>query len=794
MASKAIGFLTFKFGANLGGFEKALKKSQRSLKKFGKSMKKVGRNMTTNLTMPIVGIGAVAIKTFAGFEQAMLKVKAISGATGEQFKMLEADAKRLGSSTMFTASQVAELQLNLSKLGLTPEEINKSTESILALAQATDSDLAQSATVAAATMKGFGLQASDMNMITDVMADSFSSTALDMEKFQVSMASVAPVANQAGATLQETTAVLGTLMNRGVEASTAGTALRNIFLDLADKGLTWEEAMRKVTSSANPLATSMELFGKRGATVATIIANNRQEITGLTKDFIDSEGEASSMAKIMDSGIGGALRKMQSQLEGVAITLGEILIPVFQKVLNFVDKMLKGWQNLDSGTKQTIVTIGLLVAGIGPMITLIGSLSVAFAALSSPVGIAVAAIVGLVVAFAYVSENWEALKERLGDWNWWRNSLIQALQWFIDFNPMALILEGFNHILDFFGQNKIPDPFNAMIDGLENLKVETKEYENEFGSFADAMINSSKKVAKAFGLMGNPLGLGGGTAEPKKKDEKKDGGLIKLNVDTRGPIEAIDSVSDEILNSTEETTKSMAETWTHFWQDWGYAIQDGVNKAKTVMASLGELAGSIAKKETIAFENEKSKQNDILDADYERQLARIENSLMDEEAKNAAIEELDAAFATKKEALDEKMAKKEKEIKIKQAKREKAMGIVNATISGVEAVMAAVAASPLTGGLPWSAIVAGLAAANVATIASTPIPAFADGGIVSGPTVGLMGEYPGANTNPEVIAPLDKLKNMIDGGKQSVEVTGRISGNDILLISQKAQFDRNRFV
>ena len=81
------------------------------------------------------------------------------------------------------------------------------------------------------------------------------------------------------------------------------------------------------------------------------------------------------------------------------------------------------------------------------------------------------------------------------------------------------------------------------------------------------------------------------------------------------------------------------------------------------------------------------------------------------------------------------------------------------------------------------------------TIASTPIPAFAEGGIVSGPTVGLMGEYPGAGAgNPEVIAPLKKLQGMMGSASQQVEVTGKISGNDILLISQKAQFNRNRFV
>ena len=118
---KSIGSLVFNFGANLSGFDRAMNKAQKSIKKFGKSMQRTGRNLSRNLTMPIVALGAVSLKTFADFEQSMLKVKAISGATGDEFKDLTDSAKLLGSTTMFTASQVAELQLNLSKLGLAPK-------------------------------------------------------------------------------------------------------------------------------------------------------------------------------------------------------------------------------------------------------------------------------------------------------------------------------------------------------------------------------------------------------------------------------------------------------------------------------------------------------------------------------------------------------------------------------------------------------------------------------------------------------------------------------------------------
>jgi len=93
--------------------------------------------------------------------------------------------------------------------------------------------------------------------------------------------------------------------------------------------------------------------------------------------------------------------------------------------------------------------------------------------------------------------------------------------------------------------------------------------------------------------------------------------------------------------------------------------------------------------------------------------------------------------------------------------------------------------------LPLAIATGALGAAQIATIASTPLPAFADGGIVSGPTVGLMGEYAGANTNPEVIAPLNKLKDMIGG--QTVQVQGMISGEDIYLSNDRYSRRKNSF-
>ena len=180
-----ISELLVKVGVDPRGLDKGLGRSMRKFRQFGANTKKLGRSLTRNLTLPLVAIGGASFKVAMDFETSMLKVKAVSGATAEEFKSLEANALALGSSTRFTASEVSGLQLEFSKLGFTASEITQVTEATLALAQASGSDLAQSAEVAGSTLRAFGLNASDTERVTDVMASSFSSSALDLDKFKI---------------------------------------------------------------------------------------------------------------------------------------------------------------------------------------------------------------------------------------------------------------------------------------------------------------------------------------------------------------------------------------------------------------------------------------------------------------------------------------------------------------------------------------------------------------------------------------------------------------------------------
>ena len=206
-----LGDLVVNIGANTKDLNKKLGQVRRSMRQMSSNFTAVGQSMTRSLTLPLALVGGAAAKLAIDFESAMASVKAVSGATADQFKKLEDSAKDLGASTVFTAREVAGLQLEYSRLGFSAEEIVKVQEATLNLAQATGSDLAQAADVAGSTLRAFGLDASETTRITDVMAASFNATPLQIDNFADSMKYVAPIAKAAGISLEETTAMLGVL-------------------------------------------------------------------------------------------------------------------------------------------------------------------------------------------------------------------------------------------------------------------------------------------------------------------------------------------------------------------------------------------------------------------------------------------------------------------------------------------------------------------------------------------------------------------------------------------------------
>lgn len=310
--------------AQTAEFNRKLSQSENNFRRFGGNVNKIatGFGVAFGAYEVLQGVQR-AIGVMSDFEKTMSEVKAITGTTGDEFKSLERDALRLGASTAYTSTQVGQLQIAYGRLGFTTKEILDATEATLDLAAATGEDLAKSADVAGSTVRGFQLNAKETQRVVDVMAASFNKTALGLENFTESMKYVAPVANAAGATVEETTALLGVLADAGIRGSMAGTSLRKIFTDMTKDGRPLQERLAELAAKGITLQDSFDEVGRTAQTSLLILANNTEKTRDLTAAFQDVSGEASKMARIMRDNLSGDTEKLSSAWEGLILRLGE---------------------------------------------------------------------------------------------------------------------------------------------------------------------------------------------------------------------------------------------------------------------------------------------------------------------------------------------------------------------------------------------------------------------------------------------------------------------------------------
>ena len=386
----------------------------------------------------------------------------------------------------------------------------------LNLAAAGNLELATAADIASNVMSGFGAEAKDLGQFIDVLAAGFTNSNTDLNQLGEAMANAAPVASGFGVSIEETTAAIGLLSNAGIQGGQAGTSLKNILVQLDEQseslGLSIFDAAGNMIPLSDQLAqleskglsTSdiMGKFGKiAGPGLLALMKEGSSGLSDLTGTLENSGGTAKKVADQQMKGLAGTMTRLKSATEGLAISFGELILPVIEKLANFVIGLVTAWTNLDGGIKIAIITLATLAATLAPLIAIFG-------AIASPIGLAVIAIATLAAAFVFVIDNWEALKERFTSVAWWKNMLIDMQ---IKFNEFAgFLFDGYNKVLDFLGMETVANPFETAIIGLKDLKDETVQFKNEFGTFGDAVSNAADKAKSALGGIGAVIGFGGG--------------------------------------------------------------------------------------------------------------------------------------------------------------------------------------------------------------------------------------------------------------------------------------------
>lgn len=566
----AVGYLDLDITGFLSGLQQAQSQAQKSTEsisqKAGKTLTSMGSALTKAVTVPIAGMATAAVKTAADFESAMSKVKAISGATGDDMVKLTDKAREMGAKTKFSASESAEAFQYMAMAGWKTADMLDGIEGIMNLAAASGEELALTSDIVTDALTAFGMTASDSSHFADVLAAASSNANTNVAMLGESFKYCAPVAGAMGYSAEDVAIALGLMANSGIKASSAGTTLRTLLTNMAkptddmaaamadlgvslddgegnmlslkqvmddlrlgfgnlmipqeefqegmlsiqtafDEGRMSEKNYIKATDEliekaygaegAMKAKTASMLAGKTGmAGLLAIVNASEEDYQKLTDSIYGCDGAAQSMAETMQDNLQGQVTILKSALEGLAISIGNILLPYIKKFVEHIQGLVDKLNNLSEEQKRQLVVIAGIAAAIGPVLLTIGKLLLNFdklktamdgvksvgtllkAALTSislPMIAITAVITTLVAAFKHLWDTNEEFRNNIvGIWNKIKESFVKFAQGIVDrLNALGFDFESFTEVI------------SALWDGFCNLLAPV--FEAAFTLIADVL-------------------------------------------------------------------------------------------------------------------------------------------------------------------------------------------------------------------------------------------------------------------------------------------------------------------
>nr|WP_305141866.1 phage tail tape measure protein [uncultured Acetatifactor sp.] len=490
------------------------------LKTLGNNISNVGTRLLP-VTGAVVGLGTAAVKVAADFDSAMSQVAAVSGATGAELDALRDKAREMGAKTKFSASEAAEAMNYMAMAGWKTEDMLSGIEGVMNLAAASGEDLATTSDIVTDALTAFGLTAADSGHFADILAAASSNANTNVAMMGETFKYCAPIAGALGFSAEDTAEAIGLMANAGIKGSQAGTALRTIMnnltgdiqlsgqalgdvtiqtinadgsmRDLSDILADCRGAFSQLTESEQAQAAEA-LVGKNAMSGFLALMNaGEADINKLSSAIANCDGTAEGMAATMQDNLAGQLQILKSQLEELAISFGELLMPAIRTIVGWIQKFVDWLNSMDEGTRKVIVTIALVAAAVGPILIIVGKVISAigtimtivpklagvinaakgvFAAFNAvcaanPYVIIIAAIIALVAAFIYLWNNceefrqfwidlWESIKEiAITVWNAIKDFFVKAWE-FIKNTAITV-------------WNSIKDFFTGLWDGIKNV-------------------------------------------------------------------------------------------------------------------------------------------------------------------------------------------------------------------------------------------------------------------------------------------------------------------------------------
>jgi len=731
----------------------ALQSSTSKLQQFAVRAKSIGSSLSRSLTLPLALVGGASIKMALDFDKSMTKIKTLVGVASDEVDAMGGAVKRLAVDTGVNANDAADALFFITSAGLRGADAMKVLE---AATKASAIGLGEVKTVADAVtsaVNAYGQENLSAESATDILTAAVREGKLEADSLAQSMGKVLPVSSQLGVGFEEVGAALAAMSRTGTDAAMATTSLRGILSALLNPSSQANEELENFGLSAqglreqlkeqgllSVLKTLTDRFGDNQEAAGKVFGNVRA-LTGVLDLMGNNVGTTEQIFASMTNTTGTLNTafteledelsfKFKKSLEAIRTSFTELGKTLAVAILPFIQKLTGFLTTLINKFNNLDTATQNIVLTLAGITALLGPALIIFGTLATAISALMNPITLTIAGIAGIGFAIDNLIMPLDAF------LLKAKAIFDTINEYArqtgrLIL---NALSFGFGE------------GIDAILTETKlaimdinsRLENDLAQLdgtsiterIQLMFNELKDKFKQIGV-----GIGGAISDGIEEGITKERGIDTSMFGDDGKITSDTSGLDELLvqgtKRTREELNKLAEATT----------QAGSVATSALQAMFNTLSGQLAKVfagGTTSFEQ------------FSQQVFSIIGDLLIQLGMMAiASAEIFAAFGN--------------------------------PFTSVAAGIAAIALGAAIKGM-------------VNKVRGGKVMEFANGGIISGPTLGLMGEYAGARHNPEVVAPLDKLKSMI-GSNSSQNLSGEfvVRGQDLVVALQRAERNRNRF-
>lgn len=762
-----------------------LKTAQSRLKGFSSRLSSIGSSLQTKLAMPLALAGGASIKMAADFDKSMTKIKTLVGVAAQDVDAMAGSIKNMANQAGVGANEAAEAMFFITSAGL------RGADALSVLEQATKAsavglgDTKTVADLATSALNAYGVENLSASEATDVLTSAVREGKLESSELAGAMGRVLPIASNMGVSFNEVGAAFAAMSRTGTNANEAATQLRGILNGLlkptdqasemlSSMGLS-SASLRKSLREDGLLAT-LEILKQRfegNDDAAQAVFGNVRALTGIMdllgksvdntrqifSNMTDVTGTTSKAFDELQNSAEFKLRKGLVNLKNSFSELGSVLMtslmPILQDVIGFATNLFRAFSKLDPVTQQISIGFAALAVALPTILSIGGSVAGMFAAMATPLGL-IAAGVASVAYIIY--KNWnEVLPVIVGLYNR-----------FVDlYNSTEGVRRAAGLLKTAFDVALITvrHGIDKVINSFKTVWNLIKEFSEKgfSGSFTDILADGFKEGVEITKKAGEDIGKAyvDNMAEAMKPMEHK----------------TVEQVKTSLSNVAKKTKNFLSE----IFGSAGIKVANGARAKVSTVSAFGN--GSSAKDGAAPTDEE----NEEVKTQYVELGDIVQNGLAN----------LAAGLASGQMSIGDVaggLLSILGDVAIQLGKAALKIGVgmlaVQMAFSNPLAAIAAGAALILVGSVMKNM------ASSFSGQGAGAATAFANGGIVSGPTLGLIGEYSGARSNPEVVAPLDKLKGMIGQQGNRVEVGGqfRVQGQDLVLALQRADKNRNRIL